>query len=298
MRLASSLLVLAALALPCVGGVVVADDSSPAASNAVDLQNARCPVKGEPAKADITATVDGMTVHFCCPKCAAKYRANPADYQSALRADPAVAKRMALAMAKPDDAPAPAPAAPTSLVTPSDKALAFHDAFRKLWADHVTWTRLYIVSAVGGLPDKDATLQRLLRNQEDLGNGIKPFYGDDAGAKLTALLKDHIAIAGDLVGAAAAKDAAKVDAANTKWLANADQLAAFLAKANPDAWPLEAGKRMLRDHLALTTEEVKARLAKDWDREIAAYDKVHTQALEMADMLSDGIRKQFPAKFE
>jgi hypothetical protein len=90
----------------------------------------------------------------------------------------------------------------------------FRNAMRKLWEDHITWTRLYIVSATADLPDKDATTQRLLQNQTDIGNAIKPFYGDAAGTKLTALLKDHILIAADLVAAAKVGDTAKKDAAN------------------------------------------------------------------------------------
>src|SRR6266513_5771003 len=76
------------------------------------------------------------------------------------------------------------------------------DSMDKLWEDHVTWTRLYIVSAAATLPDKDSTAQRLLQNQTDIGNAVKPFYGDAAGDKLTALLKDHILIAVDIIDAA------------------------------------------------------------------------------------------------
>jgi hypothetical protein len=68
----------------------------------------------------------------------------------------------------------------------------FQDAMRRLWEDHITYTRLYIISAAGNLPDKDATAQRLLQNQTDIGNAIKPFYGDAAGDQLTSLLKQHI----------------------------------------------------------------------------------------------------------
>jgi hypothetical protein len=80
----------------------------------------------------------------------------------------------------------------------------FHDAMRKLWTDHVAWTRLFIISAAAGLPDKDATTQRLLQDQTDIGSAVVPYYGRDAGTKLTSLLKDHILIAADLVGAAKA----------------------------------------------------------------------------------------------
>ena len=174
----------------------------------------------------------------------------------------------------------------------------FNAAMRNLWLDHIVWTRLYIVSAVGGLPDKDATAQRLLQNQTDIGNAIKPFYGDAAGDKLTALLKDHIMIATELIAAAKAGDQAKQDDATKRWGANADEIATFLNGANPKNWALADAKSMMQDHLKLTTEEVVAQLKKDYAGSIASYGKVHTQILHMADMLSSGIEKQFPNKFK
>jgi hypothetical protein len=167
---------------------------------------------------------------------------------------------------------------------------------RKLWEDHITWTRLFIVSALGDLPDKDATTKRLLQNQVDIGNAVKPFFGAEAGDKLTALLKDHILIAADIVTAAKAGDNAKVGSSKTKWVANADEISAFLSGANPKHWPAAEMKAMMREHLDLTTAELMARLNKDWTADVAAYEKIHTQALHMADMLGDGIARQFPDK--
>jgi hypothetical protein len=169
---------------------------------------------------------------------------------------------------------------------------------RQLWEEHATWTRLYIVDALASLPSKDATTQRLLRNQTDIGNAVKPFYGDAAGDKLTALLKEHILIAAALIDAAKAGDAAKQDDATKRWSANADAIAAFLSGANPGNWPLPEMKSMMHKHLELTTAEVVARLKKDWTADISAYDDVQGQILKMADMLSTGIVKQFPSRFK
>jgi hypothetical protein len=174
----------------------------------------------------------------------------------------------------------------------------FQADMRKLWEDHITWTRLYIVDAVGGLPEKDATTQRLLRNQVDIGDAIKPFYGSAAGDQLTGLLRQHILVAAELIDAAKAGNTAKKDDANKRWFANADEIAAFLSKANPKSWPAAATKKMMHDHLDLTTQEVVAHLTKDWPADIAAYDKVHVQILHMADTLSSGIEAQFPKKFK
>ena len=178
------------------------------------------------------------------------------------------------------------------------KHAALQTAMRKLWEDHITWTRVYIISALADLPDKDAAAQRLLQNQVDIGNAIKPFYGAAAGDKLTTLLKEHITTAVDVIAAAKAGDKTKLDDANRRWFANADQIAEFLSTANPKNWPAGEMKSMMRDHLNLTTKEVVARLQKDWAADVKAYDEVHQQILHMADGLTMGIVKQFPAKFE
>ncbi len=182
--------------------------------------------------------------------------------------------------------------------SPVEKQLAFRNAMRKLWEDHITWTRLFIVSVAADLPDKDLTAQRLLQNQADLGTAIKPFYGSGAGDKLTGLLRVHILTAADVLAAAKAGDTAKVNDAKARWYANADDIAAFLNSANPKAWPLADMKAMMREHLDLTLAEAVARLTGDWTADIAAYDKVHGQILKMADMLSAGIIRQFPNKFK
>jgi hypothetical protein len=178
------------------------------------------------------------------------------------------------------------------------KQTALHDAMHKLWEDHITWTRIFIISAAADLPDKSAATNRLLQNQVDIGNAIKPYYGEDAGNKLATLLKEHITTAADVVAAAKANDQAKFADANKRWLANADQIADFLSTANPKNWPQAEMRSMMHEHLNLTTQEAVARLHSDWDADVKAYDAVHQQILKMADQLSMGIVKQFPDKFK
>ena len=179
----------------------------------------------------------------------------------------------------------------------SQKELALRNDMRRLWEDHVTWTRLAIISLTTDAPDTAATVGRLLQNQTDLGDAIEPFYGEAAGNELTRLLRQHILIAADLIAAARAGDQAAVAAAQARWRANADEIAAFLNAANPRSWKLDEMKAMLYEHLRLTTSEVVARLQADWAADVAAYDRIHLQALEMADELSAGIVKQFRHRF-
>jgi hypothetical protein len=175
--------------------------------------------------------------------------------------------------------------------------LVFRQAVRKLWEDHVTWTRVFIIASLADLPEADAAAKRLLQNQEHIGDAIKPFYGNEAGKQLTSLLKDHILTAADLLVAAKSGDSARFEEANERWYDNADQIAAFLNSANPDHWPLAEMQSMMKSHLDLTREEASARLNGDWEGDIAAYDKVHNDILHMADMISDGIIQQFPKQF-
>jgi hypothetical protein len=183
----------------------------------------------------------------------------------------------------------------TTVTTP--RVVGFHDEMRRLWEDHVTWTRLAIISLTTDALDTEATVGRLLENQTDIGDAIKPFYGEAAGQELTRLLRDHILIAADLIAAARAGDQTALAEAQSRWTANADEIAAFLAGANPRSWDVDEMKAMLHEHLRLTTNEALARLQGDWSADVAAYDEIHLQALGMADMLSTGIVKQFPSRF-
>jgi hypothetical protein len=177
------------------------------------------------------------------------------------------------------------------------KELALRNGMRALWEDHVTWTRLAVISLLDNSPDTNATVARLLRNQTDIGNAIKPFYGKAAGRSLTRELRLHILIAADLIAAAKAGDQAKVAEEQARWQRNAADIAALLSKANPRHWKRAQLTSMLNEHLRLTTAEVVARLGRDWEADVAAYDRIHRHALGMADALAIGIVKQFPRRF-
>lgn len=188
--------------------------------------------------------------------------------------------------------------APKMVMTASSPgACQLRTDMRKLWTDHTTWTRTYIISAVADMPDAQAAAARLMKNQEDIGNAVGQFYGAAAGAQLTTLLKAHISTAVEVVKAAKSGDKAALDAANKKWSDNAMEIAGFLAKANPN-WPRLALEDMMKKHLSTTTDEVVARLHKDWDADAKAYDAVYDHILKMADTLADGIAKQFPEKIK
>lgn len=202
-----------------------------------------------------------------------------------------------LAAAPQPTAPLPVTGPTASASTIKMSALDLRNTMRQLWEDHITWTRLYIISVAHDLPDKDATAQRLLANQADIGNAIKPYYGNDAGDKLTALLKDHILGAADLLAAAKAGDTAKVDAASKKWYQNADDIATFLNSANAKNWQLGAMKDAMKMHLDQTLKEATDRLQGKYSDDIQDYDAIHAHILAMADVLSNGIIAQFPDKF-
>ena len=185
----------------------------------------------------------------------------------------------------------------TAAAAPTAEQVRFHDGMRKLWEDHITWTRLAIVSFAAGLPDFDSTAARLLRNQEDIGNAVKPYYGRRAGNRLTALLKEHIAGAVELLQAAKAGDDARFAAAKRAWYRNGRQIARFLSRANPRFLPFTAVNRMMKGHLDQTLAEAAHRLSGDFAADIRDYERIHRHILMMADAISTGIIKQFPRRF-
>ncbi len=169
-------------------------------------------------------------------------------------------------------------------------------AMERLWTDHVVWTRQYVIAAVDDRPEVEMAAARLLKNQEDIGKAIVPFYGADAGARLTDLLKQHILIAVDLVASAKAGNEADFATHDQRWTDNAAEIASFLGSAN-SYLPEKVVIDLLSLHLSLTKDEAVARLQKDYQKDAEIFDQILTEILTLADALSDGIVKQFPEKF-
>lgn len=178
----------------------------------------------------------------------------------------------------------------------SASAFELKTDMRKLWEEHSFWTRNVILCIIDDLPGTEQAIKRLLQNQVDIGNAIKPYYGEEAGEKLTELLYPHVIIGEEVIKAIKSGNAMVLEETNKRWYANADEIAEFLNNANPN-WELAAMKMMMYEHLKLTSDIVAQRVEKNYVADVAAHDKTREAILDMADMLSEGIIKQFQEKF-
>ncbi|WP_322787476.1 acetylglutamate kinase [Bhargavaea ginsengi] len=163
---------------------------------------------------------------------------------------------------------------------------------RLLWEQHIAWTRMTIISLVFDLPDTEFTVTRLLRNAEDMGNAIEPYYGELAGERYAALIREHLTIAADLVKAAKAGETEKAEQIERDWYRNADEIVEFLSSANPYISKAEL-QSMFYEHLALTKIEAVCMIIENFELEVEVYDRIESAALEMSDMISDAIIRQF-----
>ncbi|MED4202964.1 acetylglutamate kinase [Neobacillus mesonae] len=167
---------------------------------------------------------------------------------------------------------------------------------REVWEQHVYWTRLTVNSIAFNLPDLDANTARLLRNATDMGNLLKPFYGNQIAAKFASLIRAHLVIAAELVQAAKAGNQRAAADAEKRWYANGEEIAEFLSRINPFISRREF-QEMFFVHLALTKKEAVLILQQNFKASIEVFDKIEAEALEMADTITFAIVKQFPRKF-
>ncbi|WP_238933518.1 glycosyltransferase [Brevibacillus choshinensis] len=178
----------------------------------------------------------------------------------------------------------------------STAAVKLREEMRKLWTDQILWTRSYVVSATAGLEDQAQVMAKLLKNQEDIGNVFKPYYGDTVGNQLTEMLRQHIFIAEKIVAAAKNQQQVELKSLYTDWYQNADDIANLLSSINMN-WTLNELRDLLHTQLKQMTDVVEARLNKNGNADIVAFDQGEDNGLIIADTLSEGIMKQFPDQF-
>lgn len=164
---------------------------------------------------------------------------------------------------------------------------------RKLWTDHVLWTRQFIVDLLGNLPSIDKTEDRLIKNQEQIGNNyFRSFFGDTAADSLISLLKEHITIAADLLKAIKGGDTTGAVTLEGQWVVNAENMATFFSTINP-CYSREELIDMFDTHLILTKYEFIARMDEDYNADVLYFDMVLHQILTLSDYLTKGIIERF-----
>jgi hypothetical protein len=159
-------------------------------------------------------------------------------------------------------------------------------AMRQLWAEQIGYQRDLLVSDYGALPDLRVVTVRLLQNQDEIGAAIRPFYGQDVAAALTALLHDHITYTAQVDAAVRRRDTSALVSAKTHWQANGHAIARLLSQANHSLTPreLDAMVSVLLDQLL---EQAQARLAGDYGRDVTDFDAAEAEARALADLVSD-----------
>lgn len=175
-------------------------------------------------------------------------------------------------------------------------ALTLSNRMRLLWEQHIYWTVIFILSMAFGSPNNEAVTNRLLRNPKDFEAALRTFYGGDFASKFSELFTEHLVIAAELVQAAIDNNSAAVDDADKRWYENADEIAAFFGSINP-YWSEQEWKKMLYDHLDMTKTEAVDLIDNNYTDSINTIDNIEQQALAMADMMTEGIVKQFPQYF-
>ncbi|MEU3078217.1 hypothetical protein [Streptomyces laurentii] len=189
------------------------------------------------------------------------------------------------------------PSADAGVVRGRTARTALYAAMRQLWAQHVHWT-YSTVEAFFHNPDAlQATQDRLLRNQHDIGDAIAPYYGRAAADRLTDLLLTHIEDSGPVLQALKDGDAAALKKAMAVWYANAKDIADFLSTANPEFWPRSVTEPALKTHITQTAAYGTDLFRADYTKAITDFDAAEAHMAELADFLSKGIIAQFPGRF-
>lgn len=171
------------------------------------------------------------------------------------------------------------------------------DGMRKLWSDHMQWTYSTVDAYYHDQNGLQAQLDRLLQNQKDIGDAIKPYYGQAAGDTLAAKLTIHIQQAVPVLEAAKNNDQASLDKALADWNANARDIAHFLNSANPANWPLADMELAMAHHIEQTTAYAVDLLKGDYTNAVKHYGEAFDHMMGTADLLAKGIALQFPDKF-
>ncbi len=170
-------------------------------------------------------------------------------------------------------------------------------AMRSLWGDHIFWVRnVVLTTKLGDTDAAKAAENQVVQNAKEIANAVVPFYGKAGGEKLFTLLAGHYAAIKDYMTADFAGNKPGMDSANSKMVKNAEDIASFLSSANPN-WPRATILSALNAHAAFHMAQIQQINAKDFSAEAKTWESMKAQVYQIADVLAEGLVKQFAQRF-
>jgi hypothetical protein len=179
----------------------------------------------------------------------------------------------------------------------SAKASQTAAALRDLWVDHIFWVRNVSLAT---LDKQDAAAkaaeQQAVANAQAIAAAIEPFYGAAAKEHLFKLLAGHYGAVKAYLVATAVGDASGQSAATQSLTSNAEEIAGFLSKANPNL-PKEAVGSLLLAHGGHHVQQIQELKDRNYEAEAKTWQDMKAHMYHIADAMTDALAKQFAKKF-
>lgn len=168
-----------------------------------------------------------------------------------------------------------------------EKIAELYSDSKHLWGEHVCYTRNAIISILNETKDVEAVSNRLMKNQEAIGELLYPYHDRNDVDAYTAVLKEHVMLAVKLIGALKANEG--VEDATKAWYDNGEAMLTWMENENPYYWSRIVTKPLWNDHLKYTMTEVTSRIKEEWKDDIEAFDYNHHCMHKWAELYATGI---------
>lgn len=164
--------------------------------------------------------------------------------------------------------------------------------FRKLWLNHVVWTRSFMVGTEVGSGDLVHIYDRLIIGALDFAKDLATYYGLDMASEFKKLFTENIEIVKSYIEAVDQNDDDGVEASRKKSSDNIEELSILLTKLNP-YWNGKIWTTLLTQYMQITEEEIILYFSKNYEGEIQLFDELERHILEIADYMANAIARQF-----
>jgi hypothetical protein len=157
--------------------------------------------------------------------------------------------------------------------------------FRKVFTDHAVYTKFVITDIIEQLPNLSADVERLLKNQEEIGHLASVSIGPTKGTALSDALKEHIQLAGNVITAIKGGDVAAINTASIAFLDNAESVGRFLNSINPDKLPLISTIEAFKTHSQYVIDIANAQKNRNVNDVVSLYDAYYNHMLGISDAI-------------